>query len=248
MRAQVVGEFIPLGVDSSLTRRGRPLPPSFSEGSPRLATATRLLPESGPQGSVRDRSPSPPQTVFGRTTERAAGMAGNRCRIPGGAQVSGSDSSTLRNLAVGGLIYGRRMGDEPTKRCNRCQTIRPLTEWGRDRSRADGLAPRCKLCNREKALVQRSNPERQAYMRDYQRQWCAARRAEWFADKTCVDCGSVDALEIDHVDPAQKVSSHIWSWAEERRVVELEKCVVRCNPCHARKPPSIAIPGSSRAS
>lgn len=127
------------------------------------------------------------------------------------------------------------MGDEPTKRCNRCQTIRPLTEWGRDRSRADGLAPRCKLCNREKALVQRSNPERQAYMRDYQRQWCAARRAEWFADKTCVDCGSVDALEIDHVDPAQKVSSHIWSWAEERRVVELEKCVVRCNPCHARK-------------
>jgi hypothetical protein len=62
------------------------------------------------------------------------------------------------------------------------------------------------------------------------------RRAEWFAaNGPCVDCGSWEALQVDHVDPATKVEHRIWSWSRDKREAELEKCVPRCQPCHARK-------------
>ena len=63
----------------------------------------------------------------------------------------------------------------------------------------------------------------------------ARRRAEWFEGKSCVDCGGVADLRLDHVDASLKVSHRIWSWARERREAELAKCVVRCEPCHLVK-------------
>lgn len=77
-----------------------------------------------------------------------------------------------------------------------------------------------------------ANPDAQ---RAYQREWKAQRRAEWFDGKSCVDCGSVEDLQLDHRDAATKVSHKIWSWSEERRLAELAKCVVRCRPCHVKK-------------
>lgn len=74
-----------------------------------------------------------------------------------------------------------------------------------------------------------------AQQREYQRKWMAQRREDFFHDKVCVDCGSSSQLEIDHVDPSQKVSHRLWSWSKARRDAELEKCVVRCKPCHLEK-------------
>lgn len=71
--------------------------------------------------------------------------------------------------------------------------------------------------------------------REYQRQWIARRRVEYFADKVCAECGTADGLELDHKDPAQKVSHSIWSWSAERRTAELAKCQVLCHDCHWRK-------------
>lgn len=42
-------------------------------------------------------------------------------------------------------------------------------------------------------------------------------------------------LQIDHVDPSEKVTHKVWSWSEPRREEELNKCVVRCKPCHIEK-------------
>lgn len=69
-------------------------------------------------------------------------------------------------------------------------------------------------------------------MRSYQRQWVARRREHWFATKACEKCGSPGNLEIHHLDPAIKISHVIWSWSEERRDAELEKCIVLCTVCH----------------
>ena len=78
-----------------------------------------------------------------------------------------------------------------------------------------------------------ADPERQ---RQYQREWTATRKAEWLrTNGPCVDCGSWSDLEVDHVNPAEKVTHHVWSWSEGRRSAELAKCVVRCHPCHAIK-------------
>jgi hypothetical protein len=71
--------------------------------------------------------------------------------------------------------------------------------------------------------------------RAYARQWMANRRNDWFKDKVCVDCGTTSRLELDHVDPSQKVDHRVWSWAYKRRYAELDKCVARCIDCHKVK-------------
>jgi hypothetical protein len=71
--------------------------------------------------------------------------------------------------------------------------------------------------------------------RKYQREWVARRKASWYADKSCAVCGSTDDLELDHVDPAQKVSHSIWSWSWERIAEETAKCQVLCVHHHDAK-------------
>lgn len=77
-----------------------------------------------------------------------------------------------------------------------------------------------------------ADPARQ---REYQAKWVARRRAEWFEDKSCVECGSTSNLELHHLDPEQKVSHRIWSWSQARRETELAKCVPLCARCHAEE-------------
>lgn len=72
--------------------------------------------------------------------------------------------------------------------------------------------------------------------RRFQRERVARIRAEWLdANGPCVDCGSSERLEVDHVDPATKITHNVWSWTEKRRLAELAKCVVRCHDCHLAK-------------
>lgn len=103
-----------------------------------------------------------------------------------------------------------------------------------------GSHPRAFECGIEYAeRMPMATPELQ---RQYQREWLARRRAEWFAGKRCVHCGSDTHLEIDHIDPATKDpylrrvhTNSFWSWSKERRDVELAKCQVLCHPCHIAK-------------
>ena len=52
----------------------------------------------------------------------------------------------------------------------------------------------------------------------------------------CVDCGTTQMLEFDHVDQSQKsfTIAHKLNGARwDKLVAELDKCVLRCVPCHA---------------
>lgn len=71
--------------------------------------------------------------------------------------------------------------------------------------------------------------------RAYQRAWLAKRRGEALVGASCVECGSVDGLELDHIDPTTKVDHKIWSWSKKRRDAELKKCQWLCGPCHRAK-------------
>ena len=70
---------------------------------------------------------------------------------------------------------------------------------------------------------------------EYQRQWIARRRADYFTGKSCSKCGSTENLELDHIDPEGKVDHRIWSWSAVRRDEELAKCQVLCQACHEAK-------------
>ena len=74
-----------------------------------------------------------------------------------------------------------------------------------------------------------------AAQREYQRRWMAARRARYLAGMTCVDCGSDDRIEIDHIDRTKKSSHRIWSWSDAKLRAELEKCEPRCRDCHVKR-------------
>ncbi len=52
----------------------------------------------------------------------------------------------------------------------------------------------------------------------------------------CVDCYSTEQLEFDHVDQTQKefaISRVIGSAPWSKITKELDKCVLRCESCHA---------------
>jgi hypothetical protein len=77
--------------------------------------------------------------------------------------------------------------------------------------------------------------KRKAYIREYQRRWLRARRAQFFAGRTCAECQSTVRLELHHVDRSTKVSHHVWSWRQERRDAETAQCQVLCSRCHLEK-------------
>jgi hypothetical protein len=72
-------------------------------------------------------------------------------------------------------------------------------------------------------------------MREYKRLWAAKRRADFMQGKSCVVCGTTQSLEVDHIDPTQKVSHRIWTWAIARRDAELAKCQILCTEHHKEK-------------
>lgn len=53
----------------------------------------------------------------------------------------------------------------------------------------------------------------------------------------CAKCGSTTRLEIDHIDPSEKVYtlSGIWSYSWNKIRAELAKCQLLCKPCHDEK-------------
>lgn len=74
------------------------------------------------------------------------------------------------------------------------------------------------------------------YWRGYRYGYMAGRRSTWLEQNgPCRHCGSWERLEVDHVDPAQKVTHRVWSLTREVREAELAKCQVLCFRCHRAK-------------
>lgn len=71
--------------------------------------------------------------------------------------------------------------------------------------------------------------------REYDRNWFANRRKEFFTDKKCTECDSTQNLELHHINPKDKIANSIWSWSKERQIEEIKKCVILCNKCHKIK-------------
>lgn len=78
------------------------------------------------------------------------------------------------------------------------------------------------------------------YMREYMKKRYYRRRAAAIEQLggRCVDCGSTENLQFDHVDRLTKsfdLAKAFAGWSDERIQAELVKCVLRCKPHHDEK-------------
>lgn len=76
--------------------------------------------------------------------------------------------------------------------------------------------------------------------REYQLVWMNRRREAWLVEQgPCTQCGSWNKLEVDHVNPEEKVlnPAKLWSLSPNNpvRIAELAKCQVLCEACHEAK-------------
>src|SRR5579862_4435007 len=71
--------------------------------------------------------------------------------------------------------------------------------------------------------------------REKRRLQTETRRRNWFADKSCLICGSTDNLEIDHIDPEIKITCEVFCRVEAFMLAELAKCQVLCRYHHKLK-------------
>ncbi|MHC3472062.1 endonuclease VII domain-containing protein [Streptomyces sp. 7R007] len=84
------------------------------------------------------------------------------------------------------------------KYCQRCETIKPNSEWDRNRTAGDGLSTACKAC---RAIEGRDrHPKRQYGM-------TVAERDEMVASQVglCVICLKAPAVHVDHCRKTGKV-------------------------------------------
>jgi hypothetical protein len=113
------------------------------------------------------------------------------------------------------------------KLCNECMHSKPLSEFGKDSNKPDGLRGQCKTCRNERA----------AMYQERQRQ----RRREWMDELKsgpCADCGLTFppvCMDFDHLgdDKTQIVSRLVYGNASNARVLaEVAKCELVCSNCH----------------
>lgn len=132
-----------------------------------------------------------------------------------------------------------------TKRCTKCGQIKSLAEFNFRNKQKGVRNTRCNVCTR---LVTQA-----AYYknRDYYLQRVAERNKvvkqtkqhflyDYLCQHSCIDCGIQDpiVLQFDHVQGRKSfaISNMLhnrFSLIAIKR--EMEKCVVRCANCHARK-------------
>lgn len=99
----------------------------------------------------------------------------------------------------------------------------------------------CSTCRVDEARARRSTCRKcyNAYMRAYNKARYHRVRAEviLYLGSACVDCGSTKDLEFDHSDRTTKKFdiAKIWAYSAPRLKAEVDKCVLRCGPCHQDK-------------
>ncbi len=154
------------------------------------------------------------------------------------------DISTHRLKAGCSASELRGRAEPPEKTCGTCRQSKPLTEFNRKSSRADGRQEVCRECNRassrryyaeNRAAHVRTIVARTAQRREELKRFLA----DYFRGHPCIDCGVTDlrVLDFDH-RPSEHKRGEVMQLVKDGfslRIVreEIAKCDVRCRNCHA---------------
>lgn len=123
-----------------------------------------------------------------------------------------------------------------TKLCTKCGVEKPVSEFGLNKSKRDGLQSHCKEC--VKIYRRQHYTENKQYYLDKAkayRQMCKGKLDEYKSQLVCSECGENRwwLLDFHHSDPSEKEGeiSKLFD-APNKLKKELEKCIVLCANCH----------------
>lgn len=127
--------------------------------------------------------------------------------------------------------------DMESKKCSTCKKSKPLDEFSKKKSRADGRQSNCKSCHKEY--------RKQHYIKNKQKYISKAAKwrlnqkqilLEYLSNKCCKDCGNKDVrvLEFDHIEDNKEfcIGQKVGQVSIERLKKEIDKCEVVCANCH----------------
>lgn len=125
------------------------------------------------------------------------------------------------------------------KHCPKCNQIKKLSEFNKNKRKKDGLQIQCRKCTREFGRKHYKNNKEYYYNRN-RRRTKEAREYIYNAFKNgkCIDCGEkhLACLQFDHVTGNKHgCVSQMVTWGIDAIKREIEKCVIRCANCHAKK-------------
>jgi len=130
------------------------------------------------------------------------------------------------------------------KRCGTCGVSKPISDFNRKRSRADGHQEVCRSCNRESSrrYYQRNREHHIAVIRartKAQQAKCLSFVADYLSEHPCVDCSESDlrVLDFDH-RPGSTKRDEVMRLVRNGHSIdvitsEIDMCDVRCRNCHA---------------
>ena len=130
------------------------------------------------------------------------------------------------------------------KRCGTCKTEKPISNFGSNRAKADGLQSSCDTCRQivNAKYYLRSQEKFSAVRAQRRRSAIQAAREhllEYLRAHPCVDCGEADVvvLTFDHQgDKVDEISRMVTSgYAWPRIMTEIAKCEVVCANDHTRR-------------
>lgn len=88
-------------------------------------------------------------------------------------------------------------------------------------------------------MANKNKEQYNEYMREYMKRRYHKKRAEAidFLGGKCVVCGSIENIELDHIDPDLKSIdiAKVWTYSKEKFWIEVKKCQLLCNECHLEK-------------
>jgi 5-methylcytosine-specific restriction endonuclease McrA len=136
------------------------------------------------------------------------------------------------------------------KKCTKCRTEKPLSEYFVRDKKTGRLHAQCKACyqaHRQTYYSAHYQKYRDSYLERAQRRREKLRlefrtkMLKYLSGKSCSVCGESDirVLELDHIDPSQKrftISQAVrlgYKWSEV--LAEIQKCQILCANCHKKR-------------
>lgn len=131
------------------------------------------------------------------------------------------------------------------KHCLKCDTIKPLTDFGFKNRTSEKYQSYCKSCQRDYGIrYYHSNKEKYEQNRIKNKRLYHDRNTDFIVSylklHPCVDCGETDieVLQFDHINLVGSKSPRIGAFINgslRKLKEEIDKCEIRCGNCHIRR-------------